>query len=562
MGIELRSTGNGTTGNLGNVTGYSLSLDATPLSDSGTGGGTPEATITLETGAVIPMTRLMFDEIQLTDTENRGSFYGKVISFEEADDEDASIAVQSPLSGLVGLITMDPYVGTLGDYLSSIISLADEDLPVDIRGDIGSTAIVMPTITGNAWDIIKALGVAFQFETGMLGQSVTIRRPRSASFSYRAITAKRREIVNDRNARNIDITYMNSEWGIGALMYPRAEYRVEESQNIISGQPGSLLTVALSCPGVYATEVVQPIPATPDDDLGVGVSRYYVLDGEGNYVDPSSWVASGGNISLTIAPEGESLTARVRIPDGLANGPYSIAERVTMEGVSTNSLKIYGTGTFTSERTVRFPTGADNDITVGDVGAEVSSPVYMSAAEAYSAALGVAAELSSNVQTLEGSITIPKLEAVSDDWGALTLGDLDLTLGSATFSDYDTELGSMTFEEFNEAINDMALSVFGSQLFGLFIGGRIRYGWSNYRITSTNISETGFDFTADQDVTCSDMEAVYAGLTCGEVGAAYASEALNCREVATLPLYMPAAPGEGLYPADDLYPALDLYPAG
>lgn len=561
MSIDIRSTGNGSLGNLGNVTGYSVSIDATPISAVDGGGGTPSVTIRLEPTPTIPLTRLMHDEVQLSDDEDRGSVYGRVIDISD-DESEAEITVESVLSRLVGTVEIAPYSGSLADYLTSIVQLADESVSVDIRGGVGAPDIVMPYVSGTAWDIIKTLGVAFRFQTSMFDRAVTFAPLRSASFSYRSLTSKSHRLANDRNARNTEIAYMNSQWEDSTLIYPRPKLRTEESQNIISGQSGSLLTVPLSCPGAFPASVVTPIAATPDTTPDAGVSYYYVLNGSGDYVDPSEWANAGGSVGITIDANGEGLTARVRIPEGLNDGPYAIAESVDNVGGTVNSLRVYGDGVVQEPRTVEFATGADDEITVDDIGYSISSPIHMSATEAYNASYGVAIELSSNIQTLDGKLSMPKLESLSDDWGAFIFSDFNVNSGSDTFSDLNTELGSTLFSELNEIFTEQAVALFASQMFAILAGGRLRYEFANYRITSVTITEESFSFSAVQDTVCVDMDEVYSGLTCEQIADAYDSEGMNCREITALPLYLPGVdPGDGLYPSITLYPSTTLYPS-
>lgn len=564
MGVDLSSTGNGNLGPIGTVSGYTLSVDATPLSATDTGGGTPTVSINIEPGTELNMSRLMTDDIVLTDTESRGSLYARVVEVEDSQD-GATITAETVLSRLVGKVTIAPFSGTLGDYLVSIIGRAGGSIGVDIEDALAAVTIVMPEITGDAWSIINALAVAFQYDVGMLDQVVTFRAARSASFSYRKISSKNHKVSEGPRARQVQVTYQNSTWHDNELVYPTIDQRSEEMTNIISGPPGNVVTVSLSTPGIYLTYVVQPVPIFPNSTpqrvpvkahpqgpgAVYGQSSYTILDGDGQYVNPEKWSNAGGSVTIEI-DGGERLTLTMRIPAELNNGPYSIA-RSRSQGDSENtenSLEIYGTGTFTSSRDVLLPTGTDDTITVEDVASTtVDSLVYQGAAEAYTAALGVAMQNSGVTQTLDINIPLPKLEALNSEWAAYTFANFNAAHPTSTFTNINTEWSGLTFAQLDAVLVAQALATFGNRLFGLLAGGRLGYGWSNYRIQQVTVTESGFELSCVQDTICTDVESLWTGLTCADVEAAYGYESTTCLEFAMMPLYLPgiSAGGGSLY---------------
>lgn len=537
MGIDFSTTGNGDSGPIGNVSGYSLTIDALSLDGTDQAAAAPDATISINQGSDIDIARLVGDSATLTDTEARGSIVGRITAIDD-NPGGVSVTMDSILSRLVGTITMDPFTGTLGDYLASIAIRADESATVIIQGDLGATAVTLPGNTDTAWAMIKDLSSAYQFDVSMVGQAIAFRSARSATISYDRVSDVSHSIEQATQARGIEVTYLNSEWVVDGRAFPRAGH--DRPTTIISGPSGSIIRASVETPGTFLSEISPATVITPGEETP-GETTYVVMDGAGNVVTPSDWTGAGGRVTVSIGADPETVDVVMRIPRGMVTGPYSLARPAGTHGETENSLFVYGTGTYTTPTTMMLLTGADEVTTVEEVGSSVASPLYQGAAEAYTAALAATMRFSGAPQAVRISTPVVGVIALGSEWGGYTFSDFNADLSGQTFTSFNTAHSGQTFAQYGATLESALLDSYSNRIFEVAPGARLNYGWSNYRVIQVATTEEGYVLDCVQDVICQDVETLWSGSTCAEVEAAYASESVTCAEFSAMPLYLPGA---------------------
>lgn len=492
---------------IGNIVAYSVSQEITPISGSDSSGATTTFDVEIEGETTLTAMRRMDDKVILSDDERRGLIFGRVDSVGSTED-GVTLGVATTLSRLVGRVTLEPYNGTLGGYISSLIARIDDTIEVEFRGGVGSIPLTLPVMTGTGWDIVKELCVAHQFEVAMRGSVITVRPIRGALFTYETMTGVDHSIENGRRARYIEVSYYDTQWSENSLMYPRVIDDANMSAFPTAGANQTLL-IDYNVTNVSAKTISQPQVVTSDVDLETfGSSCYTVLDRDNNPVDPAWWVANGGGAAAAADASGSVIRLTITTPNDRDRAPFSLA-KLDADGNPQLSVRLWGSGAFMDPQTILMHTGAEESEILEEVGHSVDSFTYQNAAQAYTAAQYALMEFSSPIQTLRATVSLPRLIALSPEWASVIFDELNVDLGTMTFAAFNAMVAGMTFDEFNESLDDEALSRFSDQLFSVLAGGRIRYGFSYFRIVGVTFTESEMSIDAVADTIVEDIEGIW-----------------------------------------------------
>jgi hypothetical protein len=527
------------------VEDYVVRMDATPLSVTEGSAGVPDFNVTVPPGKLFDIIRARGRGIALHDDEQRGVMVGKVEG-SSVDPGGLTLTASTPLSKVVGRVSLPPFNGTFGDFMSGLLYRVDTGIEMEFRGGISSLPLVLPGMEDSAWNIMNEVCMAHRVEVSIRQGAVSFRPIRGAVIIYDKIIDSTHDYVTGPVSRYIEVKNYNATWASGALVWPRG-VAAERTRDTVPGVGSAqALTLDLDLTDTASVEsVVQPICVLPD--ARPESSHYTVLDRNNRPVSPDWWTKNGGRVDVTVENNGSLLRVTVTAPTKRQDlAPFTIA-RLDDEGNAISSLRIYGAGALLDPVILRYPTGAHDEELIEEVGVTIDRPAFATVDQAYDAAVKAMRDYSGPQQTLSGTISLPRLAALSPEWVSMTFAELGIDLQGDDFLTFNTQFAGMTFEELNVYLNEEALKRFNEQMFSVLCGARIRYGYSYFRITHVEFSASDISFDAVADTIMEDIEETWDSLTYEELEAIYGDN-LTWEEWEAIPLYLGAGYyGDGFY---------------
>lgn len=253
-----------------------------------------------------------------------------------------------PTSGVSLMGYTQPRLFGYGDsapVLSAVIGQYMEACDLTLNGwTLDYQAAVDPEVvvqgwSGNVWANLKELFATYAVELvyDASTQTIIIRDIGSATTTFTNIEPATTRPVNLTGGRVVDVIYQQPRAG-GGVVWDAAT----ENQSV-SIKTGETVTRVFSTDN-HPAELAQPVPT---DTLPIQPGQYYVVDNAGLPVPAATWLAAGGNITLTVGSSPGTISAFIQGPASNPSGftgPYSFA--TGNEPDDTPALSIVGNGTF------------------------------------------------------------------------------------------------------------------------------------------------------------------------------------------------------------------------
>jgi hypothetical protein len=440
-----------------NITGYSVTEDATPIDASDSSGGVGQINISLSEGDDVTTQLYLNDLLDLEDGSN-GTTQGVVNSVQIANGL-ASIAGDSRIGALLADRTAAPFNGVLSDAFAYYLGLAGITTNYATETSIASTAVVFPGFTGNLWDYMKKMCVAMGAEISLVSDNIILRAIRGRTAENKRDTDISWAVSNAQLAQNVEIYYYNNEYKTDTMVYPKGGWTSDIQVYQVAGGETTEFDIPLD---VSLVSIQQPsvIDALTDRFYTGPSSVYCIAGNDGAPIPAAQWTAGGGSLRVTINDDKRSLhVVLVGMNDFTGIGPFRVAYSSGEETYS--SLRIMGTGVFFDKKKLTLPTGVPESKSAQLVGATVDNPFISTLDDAYKFGSVAAGKWGSAGQTISVNTVGINTLGVS---GALTY---------PTFADFNAAQGSNTFSQFNATQVYTITNVVGDGNFVTFTANNI-----------------------------------------------------------------------------------------
>lgn len=530
MAVEVEIIGNGHyAGSKSSVGNYTVTEEATPVEGSDSSGGVGEISFkAVDDPSRLGSVLLLNDTIKLTDGD-RGETQGKVNNL-SANNGDLTVTATSRLGSLVVDVDAAPVNDTLANVITYYLSLGGITTNIAIDASVASIPVIAKGWDSlDLWTKIKELCVATGTEIALVKGVVVVRPIRGRRALEINNANESWTVSNSDMAQQVEIVYYNYQYKSSGLLYPQGGWNEDvEILQVDSGQ-----TITRNIPlDITITSVSQPVPVslvTPS----YSASSVYTVSGNDDFnISPAQWTANGGKITVDIGDDGESLDVTIVGASGsLAKyAPFRLALS-SSGGEDYSTLRIVGSGMFYDRQSVIMETGADASVTTKKIGVTVDNIFVKDYNAAVNLGINVTGKWASPTRTISISkADINRPGETSPNYDYAKFSDFDAyaaSNGYTTFSAFDAAWTGKTFAQFDDYWYQLVKNDFDYQVFGNAIGARVQWRRAMYRIKSTNITESGVDYTAEADTTFadfdvsaqltnmkfSDFDASYAGLT-------------------------------------------------
>lgn len=530
MAVTLRVLeGNGSwKGTSSSIASYSAGEEATPeyAGDSSGSVGTLEFTVLEDVDS-----RFLIDAtVELNDQSN-GTTRGIVTGLNGASGELA-MSAQNRMWKLVGLIGVPPYTGTLGAYLRAlcapvaIVPVVDaslENIPIDIRA-----------WEGDRWENLKQLGAIYGFDIAYVSNNTVIRPKRERIAVETQLAMSTWNISKNPEARYVAVTYTNDVYRDEGIVWPKDVMEAE----VLQVEAGMTQDYTLET-DYSLMSIKQPTIMTfVAKDYSGADSVYTVAGSDGLPVPPALWTEYGGSLTLSISEDTRSIEVKLVGANLEHLSPFTVSVNSgSSEAYST--LRVVGEGIWSDAQTIEVYTGADPNSISSEEGASLEAPGVRTLSQAYDAARGLAATVSSYHVTVEGEarainrrgdkgiVTYNMLSYYNEYNGAVTLAQFSTANTGKTFAQYSADVQAAIAA-------DAASNSFENQAFGNSAGALVKRPEAVYRIKSATITQGGVSYVAELSTTVEDFDAKYDSMTIAQFNAAHAGKTLSDYNVAPL----------------------------
>lgn len=477
---------------------FTINIDSTPLDSTDSTGGvgdftlitnTPEEPYSLSLENLIDREIAVYDSDGWASTPNGVLLGGRVSNIVEQDGVGFTISGELELGGLnVRNVVMPPFYGTLEDLIELYLDTRlKSGTQISVHPDIADRTMTVPGWRGELWYHIKMLCAAESVEFVYPSSGQAELRP-TRRIEGRTLTASDLSRTTDAAevAQYIEVKEYNSVWVDDKLFYPPGGW--SEDVEIISVNEGETVEFSLELEGSVQT-IQQPTMVTNVSRDHVSSSVYSVVGDDGFPIQPAMWNDFGGDVRLEVGDDTRHLILTVTAPEGLHkdNGEPMQSFSLAMASGDTSprysSLRIVGSGVwFSNDDPLKIPTGVEaaetDEFELGEeVGATIDNPFLATRAHVASAVYRAALKFIGYNSTISGIV-----QRLSD---------------AGTFMED--------------------------------AGARVFYDTRPYRTRSATYTPNGVQFTAEDDLSISDMEALLGGLTVGQVQERF--EGLTVKEV-------------------------------
>lgn len=538
MGIKIEVDGH-----LYEAVEYSVNEESTPLSAGDSSGSVGTISFVIpapdpaapETDPLVKYGPSWFigKPVTLSDSYN-GYTLGTVKSYSYVyDGANIQLNCLSRLSELnIYNVNAQPYVGTLGGAFEYYLSLAGITSGLFVDDSIASRPVALPGFTGELWFRLKQLSVAQDCDISLVS-GVILLRPIRARIAETGKAVQRTTGAGGGNlAQTVEVYWYESEAITDELVWPPGGWNPEvEVFNVNSGE-WSEYSIELSASVSSIQAPVMQTFVSQDYDAS---SVFTIVADDGLPVSPSLWADHGGKLELTINEDTTSLTLRLfgarDIP--LATGGMSRTFAVALASDSGGSsrystLRIVGTGVRYVRRLRVFRTGVTAAQTATEVGETIDNPMITDLESLRRAGVRAAKRWAGVVPNMAGSVTAVNRRGDSGSAKYPTYGEIESELkselGTPTYGDvetyYVTTLNLPTYTSIRQYWFETVQDDYENQVFGNVNGARVWDSRSRrwYRIRSGTINRGLISFdSADDDLTHTDIELGFAGVTYGDV---------------------------------------------
>lgn len=416
-----------------NITGYSVTEDATPIDPSDSSGGVGQVNISLDEGSGVATQLYLNDFIDLED-ESNGTTQGKVNSVQIVNGV-ASLTGDSRIGAFLADRTADPYTGTLGgafDYYFSLVGITQN---YAIAPTIASDSVTFPGFTGNMWDYMKKICSSRGIEMSLVSDNIIVRSIRGRTAENKRDTDISWAVSNNQLAQNVEIYYYNNEYKTDTMVYPKGGWTSDVQVYQVAANETTEFDIPVD---VSLVSIQQPtvIDSLTDRFYSGPNSIYCIAGNDGAPIPAAQWTAGGGSLTVSINPDKKSLhVVLIGMNDVTGIGPFRVA--YSSGDATYSSLRIMGTGVFFDKQKVTLPTGVPESKSAQVVGVTIDNPFISTLDQAYSLGSIAAGKWASASQTINVNTVGINRQGVS---GAVVY---------PTFADFNSTQGTNTFAQFN-----------------------------------------------------------------------------------------------------------------
>lgn len=491
---------------------YSVSEDSSPIDPSDQTGGVGQFTVSL--GDDDLARSLTFQTVELSDG-SQGTTTG-IASGTQSTDGAPVLSVDSRMNALTAIRTAQPFTGTLSAAFIYYVGLVGITSGLVVDSTIASTSVTFQGWTGVVWDNLRQMCSALGVEISLVSDDIVLRPVRGRIAQDYRDSSRGFTIDSSNLSQSIQIYYYQNEWTVNGLAYPDGGWTTDTP--VISGLAAGSTTIVPITFSASLTSIQQPTCSDFVDQFYSASSVYTVTGGDNLPVTAAEWIAEGGSITVVLGDDTVSATLTIVASPNTENGPYTIAMTA---GASSNysSLRLVGTGTFSDKQMLTLNSSVDPLKISTVVGTVVDNPYINTVDDAYHAGLWALKSWGSPRYTINVSSTGINRLGDTGSYAYPTIADFDTAMAGMTIAQFNTLWAGKTFADFNAYWNATVSGDFANQAFGNVAGARVRFGDAWFRIRSASIGPAGLTYTAQEDTTVADLDAIWAGATIADFNA-------------------------------------------
>lgn len=529
MSVDIRIDGTP----LWNNSGYSVIEDSTPVDPSDSSGGFGQ--ISFDTDEMADARSLRGKVVDLEDG-SQGTTAGIVRGL-SATNGELSVTADSRLSMLSAERTAQPFSGTLNNafiYYLGLFGIVDR---LVVEDSLESIPVVFQGWRGNGWDKMKELCAALQIEVALVSDNVVLRPLRGRLAENQQDASAGWAIDESQLARTVEVYYYQNEYAVDRIAYPDGGWNDEVP--VLTVEAGVIETITIPITASLKS-IQQPVCVSSVDRFYTDTSVYSVVGaGEGSSlpITPAQWAAGGGSLTVQISEDTLSLEITLIGSSDTRYAPYSIA--MTAGPSDTySSLRIIGEGVFSRKEMITLATSVDHNKVSVEVGATVDSPFISSIDQAYQVGLWTLKRWGSPRHTI--SVTSTGINRLGDSgsYRYATIAEFNAENAGRTIAQFNAIWAGKTVAEFNAYWDAKVLGDYDNQAFGNVAGSRIRVGDAMFRIRTATLTESSIVYTAEEDTTIADFNAVWEGADIAAFNAQWAGKTF--RDFVIAPLWRTA----------------------
>lgn len=526
---------------------YTVEEASTPLAGADTSGGVGSIQFTLvypsapligtrDTGwqKILEYGPGFFDgaEVQLRDSR-KGYTLGRIDTIATNDDSTIVFTCSTRLGALNAYnIQAQPFIGTLSAAFSYYCGLAGITTDIFVDPLIASAPVVFPGWNGELWFYLKQAAASLNAEVSLVSGIVLLRPIRQRVAAAGRDTARSNDIGGTQLAQAIEVYHYSNAAITNQLVYPPGGWSSDvEILTVNAGETVEQI-VQLSA---SVSSIVQPTMQSFVAESHTSSSVYTIIGDDGLDVPPALWAANGGSLVVTINPDTTSLTVKITgatdVPtaDGRAmSSSFSVALASDTSGNQYSTLRLIGTGVSFNKQKIRISTGVPASKTGTEIGVTIDSPFISSINDAYRVGTRAARRYTGAVMGQSGTLLSVNKRGDTGDASYPTYAAVQTALKaaigpSATYAQvktfYVTTQSLATYQAVQDYWFAQVEDDFANQVFGNVAGARIynpkRRRW--FRIRTGTPSAGLIPYTAEDDLTHSDLQGLWAGKTYAQI---------------------------------------------
>lgn len=511
-----------------NLSGYSAQEDVTPLDISAQSGGIGTASVSLPE----PANALYLYRLPITLIDPAQGTTTGVTTTPSGDGHTLTLPANSRMNALSVTRVAQPFIGTLAGAITYYLGLVSITTGIVVDPSLSSISVVFPGWKDMVWTRLRDLCSAYQVELALVSDNIVVRPARERVAKNRRDSTVSWALEDGKIAQTIEFFYYNNTQITDSLIYPLGGWTDKTQIINVAADAVQELDVQLSPQsgteglGASLTSIVQPVCVSSVGETDSTSSVYTVTDQAGTIVDPAVWTAGGGNISVTINDDTQSIHIVVTGAYSVPNGPFNIAMPVGSNN-NYSSLRILGSGVSYNKTKATFSTGLGADIASQVLSATIDTPFLSDWGHAFGAALWTLHVAQGAGQSI--TVTSKGINRSSDNgsYAYPLLSDWESHYASMTINAVDSLHAGMTLNDVEALEYSWVSNAFANQAFGNIAGARVKHGGCWYRIRTATISQDSINYSADWDTTLSDWETHFAGKTINAVDALATGLTLN-----------------------------------
>ena len=343
---------------------YSISEEATPVWGGDTYGAVGSFSVNIPQAEIFQGS-LYQSNVVLTDPQY-GTIAGHIdkISRNDNDGTYALECLARTAKLAVYNITAPPHVGTLFTAIQSYLILGDATLAWKMPDDMKTLPVAFPGWTGDLWNHLKQLAVAWGLEIAFNDGYVEFRRPRGTTLSVEWSQDLTTDIGDNSLADKAELYWYRTYPISNNSVYP--PNRDLEFAQVYSIPAGEETEIILQLEASVSS-VVQPVFRETISPTWFSGSNISLTKEDGKKVTFGEWARGNGAARVEIMDDSTRLKLIVRGPYTPGSATYRLAVAGTNTHGEYSAIRIAGNGVgFTRER-VEVLTGVRPNYAASDM---------------------------------------------------------------------------------------------------------------------------------------------------------------------------------------------------